>query len=199
MRLVHAEGAPAKRVLLLGYEPENLLYVKDLIRLGAELWHSAEKIESTSGFDLVVSYGYRHLITQQTIDSSPAKIVNLHISLLPWNRGAHPNFWAFFDDTPTGVTIHLIDAGLDTGPIIFQKSIDLDANAHTFESSYAKLNSEIQNMFAEHAHEILNGNFVARPQIGTGSAHKMSDFPEKFQGWQTLIGPEISRLKELET
>ncbi len=62
-------------------------------------------------------------------------IINLHISFLPWNRGAHPNFWSFYDDTPKGVTIHLIDEGIDTGAIIYQKEITFDRNEKTFESN----------------------------------------------------------------
>lgn len=46
--------------------------------------------------------------------------MNLHISYLPWNKGADPNFWSCIDGTPAGVTLHHIDAGVDTGDIIAQ-------------------------------------------------------------------------------
>ena len=50
--------------------------------------------------------------------------VNVHPSLLPRNRGPMPLFWTFRQGDPTtGVTIHLMDAGLDTGPILAQESI----------------------------------------------------------------------------
>ena len=45
------------------------------------------------------------------------------MSFLPYNRGSHPNFWSFIDDTPKGITIHEIDEGADTGNIVFQKKI----------------------------------------------------------------------------
>ena len=38
----------------------------------------------------------------------------MHISYLPFNRGAHPNYWSFKDNSPKGVTIHFIDNGIDT-------------------------------------------------------------------------------------
>ena len=38
-------------------------------------------------------------------------------------QGAHPNFWSFYDNTPSGVTIHLIDAGIDTGDVLYQKKL----------------------------------------------------------------------------
>lgn len=48
-------------------------------------------------------------------------IANLHTSYLPWGRGAHPNAWAILEDHPVGITLHLIDGGVDTGPILFQE------------------------------------------------------------------------------
>jgi methionyl-tRNA formyltransferase len=50
--------------------------------------------------------------------------LNLHISLLPLNRGAHPAAWAIREGTKHGVTIHKIDSGLDTGEIVYQEEID---------------------------------------------------------------------------
>ena len=50
--------------------------------------------------------------------------LNVHPSLLPDNRGPDPLFWAFWrGDATTGVSIHLMDEGLDTGPVLLQESI----------------------------------------------------------------------------
>lgn len=52
--------------------------------------------------------------------------LNVHPSLLPNNRGPDPLFWTFRSgETSTGVTIHQMDAGLDTGPILLQEHIDV--------------------------------------------------------------------------
>ena len=52
--------------------------------------------------------------------------LNVHPSLLPDNRGPDPLFWTFWrGDTSTGVTIHLIDEGIDTGPIVVQECIEV--------------------------------------------------------------------------
>ena len=48
------------------------------------------------------------------------------MSYLPFNRGAHPNFWSFVDNTPSGVSIVEIDKGIDTGPVIYKKKIKFD-------------------------------------------------------------------------
>lgn len=75
--------------------------------------------------EFIISYNYKYIITQDIIDFMMGNIVNLHISYLPWNRGANPNFWSFMDDTPKGVSIHYINSGLDKGAIAFQKKIEL--------------------------------------------------------------------------
>ncbi len=50
--------------------------------------------------------------------------LNVHPSLLPDNRGPDPLFWTFWRGDPTtGVTVHLMDEGLDTGPILLQERI----------------------------------------------------------------------------
>lgn len=52
--------------------------------------------------------------------------LNVHPSLLPVNRGPDPLFWTFRNgDRQTGVTIHLMDEGLDSGPIVAQERIDI--------------------------------------------------------------------------
>ena len=74
-------------------------------------------------FDLIISYNYKYIITKDIIAHYPNKIINLHISYLPWNRGAYPNVWSILKNTPKGVSIHLIDQSIDTGDILFQKEV----------------------------------------------------------------------------
>ena len=71
--------------------------------------------------DFIVSYGYRYILPYEVLRHFSGRAINLHISLLPYNRGADPNFWSFVDNTPKGVSIHYMDTGLDTGKVITQK------------------------------------------------------------------------------
>ena len=48
-------------------------------------------------------------------------------------QGFSPNFWSLFEDTPTGVTIHLVDEGIDTGDIIYQRKVIFEHADNTFE------------------------------------------------------------------
>lgn len=143
--------------------------------------------------EFVVSYNYKYIIPQRVLKLlPPKKAINLHISLLPWNRGAHPNLWSFLEDTPKGVTIHLIDKGLDTGPILLQKEVFIDEEKHTLESSYKLLHKEIQKLFTENWHLLKEGKIEPRPQRGEGTIHCKRDF-EKIKhllepyGWKIPI------------
>jgi phosphoribosylglycinamide formyltransferase 1 len=79
------------------------------------------------GARLVVCAGYMHLLTQAFLDRFPGRVVNVHPSLLPEFPGARA-----IDDalaagvTTTGVTVHLVDGGLDTGPVIRQEPVPVE-------------------------------------------------------------------------
>lgn len=128
--------------------------------------------------DFIISYNYGFIITKDIIDYIDGKIYNLHISYLPWNRGASPNFWSFIDDTPKGVTIHQVDYGLDTGKILFQKKCFFDETKETFMSTYNTLQREIINLFKENWENIINQSYILKEQLGGGSYHKVNDLKE---------------------
>ena len=69
------------------------------------------------GVELVVLAGYMHLLTKPFLDRFPERIVNVHPSLLPSFPGAHAIEDALAAGVAeTGVTVHVVDEGLDTGP-----------------------------------------------------------------------------------
>jgi len=79
------------------------------------------------GVELVVLAGYMHLLTKPFLDRFPGRIVNVHPSLLPAFPGAHAieRALAAGVDT-TGVTIHLVDEGLDTGPVLRREPVEVE-------------------------------------------------------------------------
>jgi phosphoribosylglycinamide formyltransferase-1 len=92
------------------------------------------------GVELVVLAGYMHLLTEPFLARFPERIVNVHPSLLPAFPGAHA-----VDDAlaagveTTGVTVHVVDEGLDTGPVLAQEPVPvepretLEARIHAVE------------------------------------------------------------------
>jgi phosphoribosylglycinamide formyltransferase 1 len=90
------------------------------------------------GVDLVVLAGYMHLLTASFLDRFPDRIVNVHPSLLPAFPGAHPveDALAAGVDT-TGVTVHLVDEGLDTGAVIRQEPVAVEPRATLLDRIHA--------------------------------------------------------------
>jgi phosphoribosylglycinamide formyltransferase 1 len=76
------------------------------------------------GVELVVLAGYMHLLTPPFLQRFPQRVINVHPSLLPEFPGAHA-----IDDAlaagaeTTGVSVHYVDDGLDTGPLIVQEPV----------------------------------------------------------------------------
>jgi phosphoribosylglycinamide formyltransferase-1 len=79
------------------------------------------------GVELVVLAGYMHLLTPPFLDRFPERIVNVHPSLLPEFPGAHAidDALAAGVDT-TGVTVHFVDEGLDSGTVIRQEPVPVE-------------------------------------------------------------------------
>ena len=199
-------GAKAHTVLLLGYGPEETEIYEMLRQAGCTVdhWTAPVTAELINRYDLVLSYGYRHILKPGLLAALKRPIINLHISLLPFNRGASPNFWSFYDNSPSGVSIHLIDQGTDTGPVLWQQlqlwsapKLTLDnalltrytqyggaaVGTMTFASSYQALRSSIEALFAANLDTILHHDLRAQPQKGLGTYHKVADFPALFSGY----------------
>ncbi len=130
-------------------------------------------LEDVKGRNLswIVSYNYNFLIPPDVVTFMQGKSVNLHISLLPWNRGFSPNIWSFIDNTPKGVTIHQVDASLDTGNILIQKELFFDVQKETFASTYETLNREIQILFMKYWEDMKIGRLMPQKQTGSGTYH----------------------------
>ncbi len=146
--------------------------------------------------DFLVSYGYRHIISEEVLNRFPRRAINLHISYLPWNRGADPNLWSFLEDSPKGVTIHYLDEGLDTGDILIQKRVDY-APEDTLQISYNRLKSAIEELFMSVWPDIRAGNQPSFPQPPGGTSHRSRDRASfehlLIQGWETPVAELIGK------
>ena len=82
------------------------------------------------GVELVVLAGYLHLLTAPFLDRFPGRVVNVHPSLLPAFPGAHAIADALSAGVATtGVTVHYVDEGLDTGEVIRQEAVAIEPRA----------------------------------------------------------------------
>jgi phosphoribosylglycinamide formyltransferase-1 len=86
------------------------------------------------GVSVVVCAGYMHLLTGGFLERFPERIVNVHPSLLPAFPGARAVEEALAAGvTTTGVTVHLVDEGLDTGPVVRQEPVSVEPRATLLE------------------------------------------------------------------
>ena len=153
---------------------------------------------------LLISYNYSKIFSEDFLEALALKqneIINLHISYLPFNRGAHPNLWSFLEDTPKGVSIHRISAGLDRGNILFQKEIFFEEERETFENSYIRLHIEIQRLFFENFNRILTGKFSEEVQKEFGTYHRKKDLEKIKQlipnfSWRMNIAAVKKELRQ---
>ena len=134
---------------------------------------SVEVIKSLKP-DIGLSVLFGYILTREFLDIFPRGAINVHPSLLPFNRGANPNVWSIVDKTPCGVTIHYIDPGIDTGAIIAQKELTVQP-IDTGRSLYRKMEEQSLVLFQETWPKIERGHHTRTKQQGKGSYHPRSD------------------------
>ena len=114
--------------------------------------------------DAIVIIAYGQIIPAHLLDIPRLGWINLHASLLPKYRGAAPIQWAIVQgEKRTGVTTMRIDAGLDTGPILLQREIEIgpDETAPELSARLADLGAPLM---AETLRGLATGELVAKPQ-----------------------------------
>lgn len=90
------------------------------------------------GIELVVCAGYMQLLSPPFLERFPERIVNVHPSLLPSFPGARAIDEALAAGVETtGVTVHLVDEGLDTGPVIVQEPVPVEPRETLAERIHA--------------------------------------------------------------
>ena len=142
--------------------------------------------------DVIITCYWAHLLTQDIIDIPKYGCINFHPGLLPQNRGWYPAVWPFIDGSKAGVTIHKIDEGADTGPIIAQAETEIseldtlgsvykqhqDLMISLFKDTWPKLRDGIELKYQNHSkatyHSKKDGN--ALNEIDLEKTYKAKDF-----------------------
>jgi len=124
--------------------------------------------------DVVISAGFRYIVPPEILAIPTNGCINLHKSYLPYNRGANPNIWTIMDRTPAGVSIHRMDDGIDTGPILAHSLIKT-AFSDTGKTLYEKLEAAQFELFTEFWPKFKVGGVNEMPQDDGGSSHRTAD------------------------
>lgn len=107
--------------------------------------------------DYIVLAGYMRIISAPLLEQYKGRIINIHPADTAAYQGAHAYEWAFDKKlNTTKITVHLIDAGVDTGPVLAQREVDLRGALTLEEVEQRGLNVEHQ-FFSEVLRKLFTG------------------------------------------
>ncbi len=103
----------------------------------------------------MVCAGYMQLLTPAFLDRFPGRVVNVHPALLPAFPGAHAVEDALAAGVPeTGATVHLVDEGVDTGPVLRQEAVAV-LPGDTPETLHARIRAVEHRLLPEIVRELV--------------------------------------------
>jgi methionyl-tRNA formyltransferase len=184
------------RVLLLGNDTPACESVRAFLVAAGEdvrLWTVQVGGDLLGEFlpDIALSYSFRWILREEVFTFPRLGTVNAHVSYLPWNRGADPNFWSHAEGTPKGVSLHRIDKGIDTGALIAREPVCFGED-DTLRTSYEKLHARMLALLETWWPVIRAGQAPAMPPEPVGTFHLQKDL-EPFRhvlarrGWDTPV------------
>lgn len=140
-------------------------------------------VQSLQGLlpDIIVVAAYGQILKRELLSLPPLGCVNVHASLLPSYRGADPVRWALLaGETESGVSLMLMDEGVDTGPLLAQRRIQIE-ESDTYSSLLYKLG-------------ILGGNMV-REILPLWAKGAVAPFPQEGEvSYAPMIKKEMAKI-----
>ena len=120
--------------------------------------------------DAGVSAFFGHVLSSDVLGVFPEGCVNLHPAYLPYNRGTYPNVWSIVDRTPAGVSLHFMDEGVDTGPILARRRVTREP-WDTGETLYRRLEDACVQLFRDAWPAFRDGRLEAEAQDPNAGTH----------------------------
>jgi phosphoribosylglycinamide formyltransferase-1 len=131
------------------------------------------------GVEVVALAGYMRLLSASFVAAFPCRILNVHPSLLPAFPGLDAQRQAFDHGVKvTGATVHLVDAGLDTGPILLQEAVPV-LDSDTVESLSHRILDAEHRIYPRALDLLLSGRFrvQGRRALLEGNAEEIRTYP----------------------
>lgn len=174
LRAVAAGELPARVAVVLSDRPEapvleaaraegiEARYL-DPGRSGARLTSAGEQrfvaALQNAGVDWVVLAGFMRIVGPDLLEAYPQRIVNIHPSLLPAFPGLNAQNQAWtYGVRVAGATVHLVDRGVDTGPIVMQAAVSV-LPEDTAESLSQKILAEEHRLYPAALKKLCRGNW----------------------------------------
>ena len=129
--------------------------------------------------DIVLVNGTR-IISKRILQCTNAIFINMHVGITPKYRGVHGGYWALVnnDKKKFGVTIHVVDSGIDTGKILYQTIISTDKKDNFVTYPYLQLAEGIPYIKNAVADKLEN---KSTPEIKSSGQSKLWHHPTIWQ------------------
>lgn len=133
--------------------------------------NAAETIDIINRIDprVIVVKGTR-IIARKVLMAGERVFINTHTGITPAYRGSHGGYWALYNNDPErcGVTVHVVDPGIDTGEVIAQCRIEPTAEDNFVTYPYLQTAAALPAL-ADAVAQALEGRLPARPATGTSA------------------------------
>lgn len=123
-------------------------------------------------------------------------VYNLHPGYLPWGRGYYPVFWALWEGTPAGPTLHKINIGIDEGPIVDQIQVPY-GDGDTGGSLFERVRAAEKELLRVHLPSMTSpGPIDTRRQSSGGTYHSRQEFLDlkNCVDWRNWNGQQLVKL-----
>lgn len=112
--------------------------------------------------NVIAVYGTR-MLNALTLESITVPCINYHAGITPRYRGQNPAYWALVngDAKNAGVTVHLVDTGVDTGDVLYQKTVSFDARDTILTYHWVQL-AEALPLFEQAIDDAINSRLAPR-------------------------------------
>jgi len=117
------------------------------------------------GVELVVLAGFMRIVTQVLLEAFPMAVMNIHPALLPSFPGLHAARQALeYGAKVAGCTVHFVDSGTDTGPIILQAAVPI-LEGDTEETLSARIQKEEHRVYPEAVRLFAQGRLSVEGRV----------------------------------
>lgn len=115
-----------KQIILEGDQNDSAIPDEIIIKVNSINDNGISQLINQLSPNLIFVNGTR-IISKTIIESTIAKMINIHVGITPKYRGVHGGYWALYnnDYKNFGTTVHYIDSGVDTGNIIAQRTVSI--------------------------------------------------------------------------
>ena len=152
----------------------------------------AQNVLRNKEADLFILSGYGKILKQETIDIPKMMTINLHSGKLPKYRGSSPLNWSLINDEKNfSLSIIEVDSGVDTGPILNEKTFDI-SETDTIRDLHNIANEQFPGMLLETLQKIKNGSLKKRMQDKSEGSYYPLRFPDDgLIIWDTMTARQV--------